>query len=234
MGEVAGGLVPLIPSNQNEWFLFAGIMGAALTINVPVLAAYVVKQLKWNESNIKSNNKESLFSNFLFLIVQSLIIITIGATLFTAGVVPSSGLEGALALSSFTGSWGGILFSIGLLGAVISTIITQLLVCGYVITDLFNWDQDVNSKKFIMIQIVIATLGTSGPLIGWNAVTAMTAAGAINLTFMPIGLLIWWTIGNKKSVMNQYRFNSLENIGITIAVLLSIMATITFWINFIR
>ena len=223
---VANGIVPVLPSSQNEWLMFSSIMGAALTINVPVLSAYIVKQKKWNASHIKMNKKENLFSNLLFLSVQLLIIIAIGSTLFIEGVIPETGLEGALALAPFAGSWGSNLFILGLVGAVLSTIITQLLVCGYVITDLFGWNQDINSNKFKAIQIVIATIGASAPLLGWEAVPVMTIAGVINVFFIPIGLSIWWFIGNKKNIMGQFKFSFLENIGISICVLLSIMTGI--------
>ena len=81
-----------------------------------------------------------------------------------------------------------VLLCIGLLGSVMSTMVSQCLVSGYVITDILKWDADLTSKKFKIAEFIVTLFGVAVPLIGWNAFAVSSYGSGFNLTFFPIVL----------------------------------------------
>ena len=67
--------------------------------------------------------------------MQFIIITAVASTLFKTGQVVTAPVTAAKALEPFAGGASVYLFSFGLLGAVFTTIVSQVLISGFVITD---------------------------------------------------------------------------------------------------
>ncbi|WP_158734711.1 NRAMP family divalent metal transporter [Alteribacillus sp. YIM 98480] len=231
-GELFKGLfVPTLPNSSEEMATFAGLLGAAIAVNVPVMAAYGIKERKWGKRRSGLSIFEITFTHIMLLLVQLVVVIATASTLFQEGTVVTDGIVAAQALEPFAGGFAVYLFGIGLLASVFTTLVSQVLLSGYLITDTMKWKVDTKSTKFKLSQLAVVILGVTAPLFGWNAFQGVIYASAVNLTFMPVGIILWWLIGNKTNVMNELKLSKPMNISVALGLILVLIATIRFWIN---
>ena len=228
------GFIPTLKGTSEELVLLSGLMGAAIAINVPALGAYGAKQNKWNADRKSLSVFELTYTNCMLVAVQIVVMIAVGSVLYPAGVIVSGAGTMAQTFEPFAGRGAVILMCLGLLGSVLSTMVSQCLVSGYIITDLFKWEADLTSKKFKYSELVVTLFGLSAPLLGWNAFGLSSYGSGFNLTFFPIVTILFLVIANKKEVMGEHKASKTMNISVIIAVLLSLMATANYWVNLLK
>ncbi|MEL7623995.1 MAG: divalent metal cation transporter [Clostridiales bacterium] len=233
-GDALRGFIPSFNGTSQEIILLAGLMGAAIAINVPSLAAYASVQNKWGPNRKNLSVFELTYTNFMLVVVQLVVMIAVAAVLFGTGTVITGAGTMAATFEPFAGKFSTILLSIGLLGSVLSTMVSQCLVSGYVITDALGWEADMTSQKFKISGLVVTLFGLSAPLIGWNAFSLSTYGSGFNLTFFPIVTILLLYIANKPSVMGELKVGKAMNISVIIAVLLSLLATGSYWVNVLK
>ena len=226
----ARGFIPSIKGTSQEMVLLAGLMGAGIAINVPCLGAYAARQSKWKHDRHPLSVFEITYTNFWFFLVQVIIIIAVGSVLYPQGVFITGAGGMAETFRPFAGNFSVVLLSLGLLGSVLSTMAMQVLMCGYLITDLFKWEVDLNSNRFKVSETIVTFIGLIGVLSGFNAFSISTYGAGFNLTFFPIVSLLMLIVGNKKDVMGEDKMTGKFSVAVVIAILLSLLATINYWI----
>jgi Mn2+/Fe2+ NRAMP family transporter len=231
---IIDGFTLQIPETPQEIAVVAGLLGAAMAINVPFLAAAHAYDEKFGRHHLGLSLFELTITNFLLLLVQYIIMVVTTATLFKAGIMPRNAVEASLSLTPLAGSGATILFSLGLLGAVFTTIVSQVLVCGYVIAGMMGWNtQDAKFKttlKFRGSQLLVLIFGASVPIFGWNAFSVSIYGGAFNLTFMPVALIIAWIILNRKKVMGEGNtLSGIANVLAFITLVMTLIGPYRFW-----
>jgi len=92
------GLIPSAPANADEAITLVGLLGAAIAINVPVLAAYGAKQRHWSPEYRGLSLFELSYTHVLLILVQFIIIMAVASTLFKAGQVVTAPVAAARAL----------------------------------------------------------------------------------------------------------------------------------------
>ncbi|MDF2655335.1 MAG: mntH [Bacillota bacterium] len=229
----ARGFIPSFKGTPDELVLLSGLMGAALAINVPALAAYGAKQSKWGPERKSLSIFELTYTNIMMILVQLAVIIATASVLFPQGIIITGAGTMAATFEPFAGKASVILLSLGLFGSVLSTMVSQCLVSGYIITDLFKWEADLTSKKFKISEMIVTLFGLSAPLIGWNAFSIAIYGSGFNLTFFPIVTALFLIIANKKAVMEDMKISRKFNIAMIVAIILALMATANFWVNLI-
>jgi Mn2+/Fe2+ NRAMP family transporter len=233
-GEVFKGFLPTFEGTSQELVLLAGLMGAAIAINVPSLGAYGAKQAKWKSDRTGLTWFEVTYTNILLVLVQLVVMIAVGSVLYPAGILITGAGSMAATFQPIAGRASTVLLCVGMLGALLSTMVSQCLVSGYVITDLFKWEVDLNSRKFKIAELVVTLFGFSSPIIGWNAFALSSYGSGFNLTFFPVSTILLLVIANKKDVMGEYKVGKVMNILVILAVLLSLLATGNYWVNVLK
>lgn len=230
----ARGFIPSFKGTSEELVLLSGLMGAAIAINVPALAAYGAKQSRWGTDRKNLSVFELIYTNLMLVVVQIVVMVAVASVLYPQGVVIKGAGTMAQTFEPFAGRASVVLMALGLLGSVLSTMVSQSLVSGYVLTDLFKQEVDLNSKKFKILEMVVTFFGLSAPLFGWNAFSISSYGSGFNLTFFPIVTVLLLIIANKESVMGEHKVSKAMNISVIIAILLSLMATANYWINVLK
>ena len=228
------GFIPTMKGTSEELVLLAGLMGAGIAINVPCIGAYGAIQNKWKHDRQSLSIFEYTYTNILFFLVQAIIIIAVGSVLYPKGVVITGAGGMAETFRPFAGNFSVILLSLGLLGAVLSTMAMQVLMCGYLITDVFKWEVNLNSRRFKISEIVVTLFGLIGILSGFNAFAISTYGSGFNLTFFPIVSVLIMIVGNRKVAMQEDKISTRLNIAIVIGILLSLLATINYWVSVLK
>lgn len=230
----AKGFIPTFKGTSDELILLSGLMGAAIAINVPALAAYGAKQSKWGANRKGLSEFELTYTNIMLVLVQIAVIIATASVLYPQGIVVTGAGTMAATFEPFAGRASVVLLSLGLLGSVLSTMVSQCLVSGYIITDLLKWDADLTSKKFKISEMVVTLFGLSAPLLGWNAFSISSYGSGFNLTFFPIVTVLFLIIANKKNEMGELKATGKLNVSVIVAILLSLLATGNYWMNVLK
>ena len=229
-GAFFGGVFSFTPPTaQGDVLLFTAALGAALAINVPVVQAYASKAGGYSVQQLPLYRFETTLTNVMLLFVQFAVIIVVASTLFPEGIEVTSAAEAGIALEPIAGPLGTIVFSLGLLGAVITTMAVQTTVAGYVLSDLVKWRRDTASVHFKVVQIVLLLVGLLIPLFGLNPFGWVAWGAAFNSTFMPIGIATWWFLINRRSLMQNHVARRWMNVGLAVTLLIAIAAAARFW-----
>lgn len=229
-GAFFNGFIPRGPADSTEALRLLGVLGAAIAINVPVLAAYGVSQRKWSATHKGLSIFELTYTNIMLIVVQFVVIMAVGSTLFAAGEVATGAVGAAQALRPFAGNASVYIFSIGLLGAVFTTMVSQVLISGFIITDTLGWDVDPTSTRFKVSELVVTVFGATAPLFGWNAFNFTVYGSGFNLTFAPLLIILWMVMANRKNVMGEkLPTKTILNVGIVYAILVCLIGTVRYW-----
>ena len=223
------GFIPRLTGEPGELVTLCGLMGSVLAINVPTLGAYGSHQQKWGNERWGLSVFETIYTNILLVIVQVVVIAACASVLYPQGIVVSGAGTMAAVFEPVAGRGATILLCIGLLGSVMSTMVSQCLVSGYVITDIMKWDADLTSKRFKICEFIVTVFGVIVPLIGWNAFAVSRYGSGFNLTFFPIVSIMMLILANKKEVMGENKAGPVFNICCIIGIVFSTMATGNFW-----
>lgn len=229
-GAFFGGLFTFtLPATQGDVLLFTAALGAALAINVPVAQAYGSRASGFGVRQLPLYRFETTLTNLLLLFVQLAVLVVVASTLFPQGIEVATPVEAGIALEPIAGSLGTIVFSLGLLGAVITTMIVQTAVAGYVFSDLMRWRRDVASVPFKAAQVTLLLIGLLIPLFSLDPFGWVAWGSAFNSTFMPIGIATWWYLINKGNLMQEHRARVWMNAGLTLTFLIALSAAVRFW-----
>lgn len=230
-GGFARGFIPHLTGDAGEMVTLCGLMGSVLAINVPTLGAYGAHQQQWGNERKGLSIFETVYTNILLVIVQIVVIAACASVLYPNGVVVTGAGTMAAVFEPVAGRGATVLLCIGLLGSVMSTMVSQCLVSGYIITDILKMEADLTSKKFKIAEFIVTLVGVIVPLMGWNAFAVSSYGSGFNLTFFPIVSIMMLILINRKDIMNGEKAGPVFNVCCVIAILFSLLATGNFWVG---
>jgi Mn2+/Fe2+ NRAMP family transporter len=156
----------------------------------------------------------SIFAN----VTGILIIVATGATLYVRGVTIQSAADAAQALKPVAGSFAGILFGIGLLGASLLAAGVLPLATAYGLSEAFGFEKGVNqgwrdAPVFLGIFTGLIALGVLVTLIpGLPLVQVLIFTQLINALALPFVLVSVLKLVNNRGLMGEYRNGVVYNI----------------------
>ncbi len=169
----------------------------------------------------------SVFAN----VVAILIIVATGATLFVKGVTIESAADAAQALKPVAGSFAGILFGVGLLGASLLAAGVLPLATAYGLSEAFGFEKGVNrgwqdAPVFLGIFTGLISIGVLVTLIpGLPLVKVLIVTQLINALALPFVLVSVLKLVNNRDLMGEHRNSRAYNIiAWTTTVIVSILS----------
>jgi Mn2+/Fe2+ NRAMP family transporter len=157
----------------------------------------------------------SIFANLTAI----LIIVATGATLFVAGKTDiTSAADAAQALKPVAGSFAGVLFGVGLLGASLLAAGVLPLATAYGLSEAFGFEKGVNqgwrdAPVFLGIFTGLIALGVLVTLIpGLPLVKVLIITQLINALALPFVLVSVLKLVNNRGLMGEYRNGVAYNI----------------------
>lgn len=133
-----------------------------------------------------------------------------GAVMITAGTVVkgmdiTSAVDMAQQLKPLLGNFAVPFLAIGLIAAGISSAVITPLGVSYVLGGLFGWKLDKTDKRFFATNVIIVLCGIVGSATGFNPITIIMAAQAVNGVFLPVSVFTLLYLASKSSVMGKYK-----------------------------
>ena len=216
--------------NSESLIVVLGLIGTTVVPYNLFLHSSLVKE-KWNDiSKLKIARLESLISIVIGGIVSMAIIIT-AASVSNDNV--ESVIDLAKGLEPLYGKFAIYFLGIGLFASGITSSITAPLAAAYVAKSCFGWKGSLKSLNFRLVWFFILLIGVVVSLLKLNPIEVIKFAQFSNSLLLPIiAILLFWLINNKSILQNRYSYK-LQNILVTVIILITIILGVKGIINLI-
>lgn len=230
--KVLKGFLPLhIPTSPREVSVVMASFGAAIGINMTFLFPYTLLARGWGKEHRALSRFDLITGMFFpYCIATSLMIIATGCTIYDPELLASGStmlsptkaavmLEAA-GLGTF---FSRIVFSLGILGMVLSTITMQMLVCGFAVCEAFGHEPGGRHHKIACLIPAPAVVGVlfwryMGP---WIAVPTTAICGLL----LPVAYAAFFILNNSKKYLEEDKPIGAKaviwNIGMLTAIIVS-------------
>src|SRR5690554_120646 len=211
---MAMGLVPRVP--EGALMNVVALIGTTIVpYNLFIHCANARDNWKKPEDLVLSR-WDTTISIIIGGIITSAVLIT--AATVMRGMTVNSAADMALQLEPTLGRLANIFMSIGLFAAGFSSATITPLGVSYVLAGLLGWKQDKSDKRFFYTNIAILILGIIGSATGFNPLTIIILAQALNGIFLPLIVIFLVYITASKKVLGKYSNSKFANaLGVIIS-----------------
>ncbi len=199
-GEMLRGFFTIsIPKTKEGMTIVLGQLGAAVGVNMTFLYPYMLLARGWGKEHRRLKNFDLGTSMFVpFVLATSFVVIACANTLYARGIKVEGALDAARALEPLIGLTAGrVVFSLGVASMCFSTAVIEMLICGYVLAEMFHFETKGTAYKAATMLANIGILGAFAKLPLWLPVLT----SSLNLLMMPIAYIGFFILQNKKSYL---------------------------------
>ncbi|MCK4337972.1 MAG: divalent metal cation transporter, partial [Candidatus Aminicenantes bacterium] len=210
-----------IPHDREGITIVLGQLGAAVGVNMTFLYPYTLLARGWTKKHRSLKNFDLGTSMFLpFVLATSFVIIACANTLYVRGIEVKNAVDVAHALQPLVGlTTGRLIFSLGVLSMCLTTIVLEMLICGFVLSEIFNFNFQGWAFRFSTMIANIGILGAFYAMPFWLPVLI----SSFNLVMMPVAYIGFFILQNKKSFLgtevNKGKKGILWNAVLILAIL---------------
>jgi manganese transport protein len=211
-----------IPIEKKGITIVLGQLGAAVGVNMTFLYPYTLLARGWGKEHRGLKNFDLGTSMFIpFVLATSFVIIACANTLHTQGIEVRDAVDAAHALQPLAGlAFGRLVFSFGVLSMCLTTLIIEMLLCGFVLSEMLNFEFHGRAYRITTMIANIGIIGAFFKLPLWLPVIV----SSFNLVMMPVAYIGFFILQNKKSYLGEKNVNrgtrgTIWNIILIIAIL---------------
>lgn len=190
-----------IPRSREGITIVLGQLGAAVGVNMTFLYPYTLLARGWGREHRGLKNFDLGTSMFIpFVLSTSLVTIAFANTLYPQGIQVQGPLHAAHALEPIVGlTFGRLIFSFGILSMCLTTLVIEMLICGFVLSEMFRFEYRGWAYRASTMLANIGILGAFYSMPLWLPVVA----SSFNLVMMPIAYICFFILQNKKSYLGK-------------------------------
>lgn len=201
LGALFQGAVPMVPDGS-LLYCIALIGTTVVPYNLFIHATSASKTWK-SPDELPLSNFDITVSMTIGGLITGAVLITSAATL--QGFDVKSAADMAIQLEPLLGSLAKPFLSLGLVAAGISSAVITPLGVSIVLAGLFGWKMDRSDKRFFWTNNLVLIFGIIVAATGFNPLTIILMAQAINGAFLPIIVIALVYITSRKRVLGEYR-----------------------------
>lgn len=215
-----GMFIPSLP--DGSILMLIGLIGTTVVPYNLFLHASVVQE-KWkNKSDLSTARTDLLYSVILGGLVSMSVVITAAVAFYGTNTEIRGASDLASQLKPLLGNWAGIIMSIGLFSAGISSAITAPLAAAYATSGILGWKADLKSWRFKAVWMIILFIGIIFSATGFSPIQAIMFAQVANGILLPVIAVYLLIIMNSKKLLSGYTNNLIQNIIGSAVVLIMI------------
>jgi manganese transport protein len=190
-----------VPHDRQGLTIVLGALGAAVGVNMTFLYPYTLLARGWGKEHRGLKNFDLAVSMFTpFVLTTSLVVIACANTLHVQGLTVKGAVDAAHALAPVAGvAAGRVIFSLGILGMCFTTLTIEMVICGFVLSEMFGFEPRGWAYRAATMTANIGILGAFYPTPFWLPVIASSIA----LVMMPIAYIAFFILQNKRSYLGD-------------------------------
>lgn len=185
-----------IPKSREGIALILGQLGAAVGVNMTFLYPYALLSRRWGKDHLGLKSFDLGVSMFLpFVLATGFVSIACANTLYAHGIKVRGAVDAAHALAPLVGlTLGRVVFSLGILSMCFTTMVLEMLIAGFVLSEMFGFPLHGKAYKAATMTANIGVLGAFASLPFWVPVVA----SSFNLVMMPVAYLAFFILHNSR------------------------------------
>ncbi len=202
-GELFRGLFGFhLPKVARGITIVLGGLGAAVGVNQTFLYPYTLLARGWGKEHRGLKNFDLAVSTFIpFVLATSLVVIATANTLYVRGIHVRSAVDVAHTLEPIIGlTLGRIVFSIGVLSMCLTTAILEMVIAGFVLSEMFGFELTGWRYRAATMVANIGLLGAFYSLPFWLPVLT----SSLNLLMLPIAYLGFYLLQNRTDYLGEF------------------------------
>jgi manganese transport protein len=190
-----------IPRNREGITIVLGQLGAAVGVNMTFLYPYTLLARGWGKEHRGLKNFDLGTSMFIpFILATSFVTIACANTLHLQGIKVQGAVDAAHALEPLVGlTFGRLIFSFGILSMCLTTLIIEMLICGFVLSEMFRFEYHGWGYRASTMLANIGILGAFYSMPLWLPVIV----SSFNLVMMPVAYICFFILQNKKKYLGE-------------------------------
>lgn len=205
---------PELPKGDNTGLIIAGIVGTTMAGVCLASRSILVQEQGWGLNDLKKENKDAMSSMVMTFLISLAIMISATGTLYFKGIPVNDATDMMHALGPWAGDFALTLFTLGIIGAGLSSIFPNLLLFPWLIADYTGTPRNMKRPLFKVIVILVALSGLIVPILGGKPVWILIASQALSPFIMPLITLFLIILLNKSEVMKEHKINLGMNIAL--------------------
>ncbi|MCK4558208.1 MAG: divalent metal cation transporter [Calditrichia bacterium] len=230
-GELVSGYFGFyLPTDVKGITIVLGAIGAAVGVNMTFLYPYSMLARGWGKEHLGLKNFDLMTSMFIpFILATTLVIIASANTLYVRGAEVRNVIDAAHILEPIIGlTLSRIVFSTGILSMCLTTAVLEMLIGGFVLSEMFNFEFKGRAFK---VSTMVANIGFLGAFYGMP-IWLPVLTSSFNLVMLPIAYVCFFLLQNREDYMGNSickgRQGYLWNIGMLLAIFIVSMGA---WIK---
>ena len=205
---------PKLPIGDNTGIIIAGMVGTTMAGVCLASRSILVQEQNWGIDDLKTENNDAMSSMAMTFFISLAIMISATGTLYFQGVPVEDATDMMHALGPWAGDFALTLFTLGIIGAGLSSIFPNLLLFPWIISDYTGTERDMKKPLYKTIVVLVALSGLVVPFLGGKPVWILIASQALSPFIMPLITLFLILLLNKKEIMKQFKIG----VGLNIAL----------------
>lgn len=151
----------------------------------------------------------------------TLAVMSTSAAAFFGGSGEFTAASIALQLEPLLGESARYFFAVGLFAAGLSSAVTAPLAAGYAVCGVMGWDENLSSRKFLVVSFTVLICGTGFAVVGTSPLAAILFAQAANGFLLPICAVFLLLVMNRQA-LGKYRNGLWTNLAGATVVLVTV------------
>ncbi len=205
---------PTLPKGDNTGLIIAGIVGTTMAGVCLASRSILVQEQGWGVKDLEKENKDALSSMIMTFLISLAIMISATGTLYFKGTPVNDATDMMQALGPWAGDFALTLFTLGIIGAGLSSIFPNLLLFPWLIADYADSPRNMKRPLFKLIVILVALSGLIVPILGGKPVWILIASQALSPFVMPLITLFLIILLNKPEIMKTHKASVWMNIAL--------------------
>ncbi|MGY0581964.1 MAG: Nramp family divalent metal transporter [Paraglaciecola chathamensis] len=213
--EILKGMVPNVPETgpgKNSFLVIASMVGTTVFSGLFILRTILVKEAGWTMADLKTQNRDALFSAFLMFIVSTSIMAAAAGSLYVQGITLVHVTQMINLLEPLAGAAAVAIFTIGLIAAGVSSQFPNVALLPWLLDDFHQRQTDLKRPSYRIMALVISCLGLIVPIFNAKPIAVMVSSQAFGALVLPSTVGCIFYIGNKKSLMGEHQFTRVTNV----------------------
>jgi Mn2+/Fe2+ NRAMP family transporter len=180
-------------------------------------------------ADLKTQNRDALFSAFLMFIVSTAIMAAAAGSLYIQKISLVNVTQMIYLLEPLAGSAAVAIFTIGLIAAGVSSQFPNVALLPWLLDDFHERKPNLKRPSYRVMALVISSLGLIVPIFDAKPIAVMVSSQAFGALVLPATVFCIAMIGNKKELMGEHKFSIIINI---ILLLIFVFALIMSYMSF--
>ncbi len=225
IADLTAGFIPSIPEGANTAILLAAIVGTTFTAPTFVVRGILMKEKKWDLSQLKHSRKDALQGVVMMFLISGSVMLVAANTLFPRGISIDEVVVMVRLLEPLLGRFANSIFVVGIIGAALSSIIPILMLAPLLLSDYKNTKVKYKGKSFRIISALVLLSGLLVPLFGARPIEVMIFSQVFQVFILPIVVIAMWYLINRKDLLKENVAGSLMNVGFVFMLLFTFVIT---------